>query len=256
MSDEQDAFPDDGTDPAADAHVRALLAGFGSGPDGEPMPPEVAARLEETLGRLVAERQEAEGGNVVPLRARLAPRAAVAAAAVVVLGLGGVAAANLGVFGGPSVTGASDSAGGAESQKSLSSPQPSAGLLEPQRDAAGGAAGFPKVGSSTFARDVTALLDRRSALATPEEKPGAGSTPGDEPTFLGSPDTAKSPPTDSLRRMGCPGPEITDGAVPNPVEYDGVLAVLVVHPERDGQQLVEAWTCSGNRLLAGTTVAD
>lgn len=40
--------------PEADAHIRALLAELGSGPDGETMPPEVAARLDDTLARLVA----------------------------------------------------------------------------------------------------------------------------------------------------------------------------------------------------------
>ena len=70
-----------------------------------PIPPEVAARLDETLAGLVAERaaesdQPEPDRTVVPLRRRWAPRAAAAAAAVIVVGAGGVAAANLGVFGG------------------------------------------------------------------------------------------------------------------------------------------------------------
>ena len=42
--------------PEQDARIRALLAELGSGPDGEPIPPEVEARLDDTLAMLVAER--------------------------------------------------------------------------------------------------------------------------------------------------------------------------------------------------------
>ena len=106
-------------DPAQDARIRALLAELGSGPDGEPLPPEVAARLDDTLALLVAERGRAGGArpedettadNVVPLRRRWLPRAAVAAAAVIVLGAGGVFVANLGQMSGTGLSSSSDSA--------------------------------------------------------------------------------------------------------------------------------------------------
>ena len=37
--------------------------------------------------------------------------------------------------------------------------------------------------------------------------------------------------------------------VPRPTRcsYDGVAAALLVHPEQDGERLVEAWTCDGDR---------
>ena len=132
--------PDDETlDDGQDAHIRALLAELGSGPDGEQMPPEVAARLDDTLARLVAERasaaevpDEVGSGNVVPLRRRWGSRATAAAAAVVVLGAGGVAAANLGLLDNNGSTMSSDSSAGGASEGQVESapesePTPTAG---------------------------------------------------------------------------------------------------------------------------------
>lgn len=266
--------------PEADAHIRALLAELGSGPDGETMPPEVAARLDDTLARLVAERADAgespddapddspdsQGtGSVVPLRRRWVSRMTTAAAAVIVLGAGGVAAANLGVFSGDSPMSAdsadsADSAGGSSAEKSVpetagsdtgataDSPTPSDSS---GREGVASAVAVPRVSAKTFASDVTALLRARTSLVTPERLPasagtGSGSTQDQ--------DVAPYGPAQALKARDCAGPKITDGAVPNPIRYDGGLAVLVVHPERDGGQLVEAWTCAGDRLLAGTTV--
>src|SRR5690349_21400812 len=88
------------TDPDQE-RIRALLADLGAprDPDAAAMPPEVAARLDETLAGLVAERTSTEEPAttvVVPLRRRWAQRGAAVAAAVIVLGVGGVAVANLG----------------------------------------------------------------------------------------------------------------------------------------------------------------
>jgi hypothetical protein len=259
--------------PEADAHIRALLAELGSGPDGETMPPEVAARLDDTLARLVAERADAgespgdapddapdsqRTGSVVPLRRRWVSRMTTAAAAVIVLGAGGVAAANLGVFSGDSPMSAdsAESAGDSSAEKSVpetagsdtgatsDSPTPSDSS---GREGVASAVAVPRVSAKSFASDVTALLRARTSLVTPERRSGSGSTQDQ--------DAAPEGPARALEARDCAGPKITDGAVPNPIRYDGGLAVLVVHPERDGGQLVEAWTCDGDRLLAGTTVA-
>lgn len=264
--------------PEADAHIRALLAELGSGPDGETMPPEVAARLDDTLARLVAERADAgespddapddapdsqRTGSVVPLRRRWVSRMTTAAAAVIVLGAGGVAAANLGVFSGDSPMSAdsADSAGGSSAEKSVpetagsdtgatsDSPTPSDSS---GREGVASAVAVPRVSAKSFASDVAALLQAHTSLVTPERRSasadsGSGSTHDQ--------DAAPEGPAQALKARDCAGPKITDGAVPNPIRYDGGLAVLVVHPERDGGQLVEAWTCDGDRLLAGTTVA-
>jgi hypothetical protein len=254
--------PTDGSGLDQDAHIRALLAELGSGPDGETMPPEVTARLDDTLARLVAERGTAaaddESGaeeldnNVVPLRRRWLPRATAAAAAVIVLGAGGVAAANLGVFSSKDAT----SAGGRASDSKASESAPTTDA--PSEEALGGATAsgkLPELGARTFAADVAALVQRRASLVTPDEVPGpAAGSAEKSPHRLGNHDKAQQAPSDVLRSTACPGPKITDGAVPNPVRYDGQRAVLVVHPERDGRQLVQAWDCSGKRLLAGTSI--
>jgi hypothetical protein len=234
-------------EPDAEARVRALLAGLGSGPDGETVPPDVAARLDETLARLVAERsedqQEAVGADVVPLRRRWLPRLTASAAAVIVLGVAGVTAAHLGLFDGSSPAGKSDSTAGGSTTSAPSQPSTTrssgAGGHGENRQSFGGTLRLPQIAAASFAADVGRLLEQGSALATPEHPTPAG---------------AKRPPAKALEESGCRGPVVTDGAVPNLVQYDGRPAVLVVHPDRDGHRLVEAWDCSGEHRLAGATL--
>lgn len=267
-------------DEEADAHIRALLAELGSGPTGQAMPAEVAARLDQTLARLVTERSPGENNEdspedrpedgpedspedgpgdspghatVVPLRRRWLPRTAAVAAAVIVVGLGGVTAANLGVFGGGSSSdkAASSDAGGSTAARSgpesAQEPTP-AQPRESQaaKDSAAGADGraldavkLPSVRAAAFASDVTTLLGTPGAVGTPEEAETSG------------PD---KDPIRGLKAITCPGPVVTDGSVNTPVRYDGRLAALVVHPEQDGARLVEAWTCAGDRRLTVTTL--
>ncbi len=252
--------PDDETLP--DAHIRALLAELGSGPDGDPMPPEIAARLDDTLARLVAERGPGGSGdavdeelpdNVVPLRRTWLPRLTVAAAAVVVLGAGGVAASNLGLFGnqadtmaGSGDSASSETAGGAST---LSPDTPSSGLT---RDGIVTAGELPRLRSASFGSDVESLLSRRApAAGTPVPSAPDSGAEGKSPTPRNG-DTTDS--SKALRSQACRGPRITDGATTSPVRYDGRLAVLVVHPEQGGQRLVEAWDCAGEQRLAETTL--
>ena len=253
MNDEHDADTtrDPEPDPEQDAEIRALLAELGSGPDGEEMPPEVAARLEDTLALLVAEREREEmaaaadsseevTGNVVPMRRRWLPRLAGAAAAVIVLGAGGVAAANLGLLGGQSTTesdqGASSGAADSKAESAPDSSAPSAGDDASQELADGTATALPTLSPTTFAADAERLLQGRSSLTAPED--------------MG----AKQRKADARLLDACPGPRTTDGAVTRLVRYDGDLAVLVVHPDREGHRLVEAWSCAGNRRLAQATL--
>lgn len=194
--------------PVEDQRIRALLADLGSGPDGESMPPEVAARLDATLARLVAEREAAEpeqispeeraaesptadrGATVVPLRRpvgqstrRWATRGAAAAAAVIVVAGGGVAAANLGLFGGAI---SSDSSGGSSAASSaegtpgpgtqdLASPGPSAGTPSAGRagqDSGGANASgsVPALTAASFRGQVTTLLGDGADLSAPSER--------------------------------------------------------------------------------------
>jgi len=248
--DRDDATPDPDLDPDQDARIRALLAELGSGPDGEPIPAEVEARLDDTLAMLVAERGRAElpeeesADNVVPLRRRWLPRAAVAAAAVIVLGAGSVVVANLGQTSPLGSNSASDSAGESKAEAPGSSSDAESGA-----DSGTEAAALPELSASTFANDVAVLLEgRRASALTPEGEAA------DEQSPQKNRDNAKPGAPEALTSQACPGPRITDGAVPNLVRYDGRPAVLVVHPESGGKQVVDAWNCAGNRKLASTTI--
>ncbi len=272
-----------------DAHIRALLAELGSGPDGRPMPREVAARLDDTLARLVAERASSPesspessadsgedasaAGNVVPLRRRWVPRATAAAAAVVVLGAGSVAVANFGILGnGNGTSVSSDSAGRASDEKaapedaggdtgsapgeSPTSPTSGDTALIPERTTG---AALPEISARSFEADVTTLLQPRPSTDTTAGSPTAGSDPGgggaEKSTGrLATPEDTGRGGLSGFSSKGCSAPEITDGGVPNLVRYDGRVSVLVVHPEQDGGRLVEAWACAGDRKLASTTI--
>src|SRR4051812_28850243 len=157
----------DELDPEQDARIRALLA-EAHATDDTTLPPEVAARLDETLAGLVAERADAaEETNVIPLRRRWAPRAAAAAAAVIVVGAGGVAAANLGVFGGSNGTSdsasSSDAGGGqAESFAGSDSGSPAPGTPHAQT----GAVALPRITSTSFDADVARLVQQEDLAST------------------------------------------------------------------------------------------
>ena len=137
-----------------DERIRALLAESGSARRSERMPEEVAARLDQTLADLVAEREAA--GSVVPLRRRWAPRLAVAAAAVIVLGGGGVVASSLGAF---DQTGQADSA--------------TSGSAAAERDTSA-LAETPSLASGAFGREVAALLEESPAPLRPDARQEAG----------------------------------------------------------------------------------
>ena len=95
---------------------------------------------------------------------------------------------------------------------------------------------------------ATLLEGRRASVLTPEGEAA------DEQSPQQNRDNAKPDAPGALTSQACPGPKITDGAVPNLVRYDGRPAVLLVHPESGGQQVVDAWNCAGNRKLASTTI--
>ena len=260
MNDEHDAEPDDVTsDPEQEARIRALLAELGSGPDGEPIPPEVEARLDETLALLVAERgrtaadpgddevQEPTSDNVVPLRRRWLSRAGAAAAAVIVLGVGGLAVANFGNLSQSEQQRSSDSAG-ASAPEAESDAESKAGA-----DSRSGANQLPDLSAASFESDVSILLQgRASMLASEGEGAGEGEA-ADEPS-PNSREKAMPGAPGVLPSRACPGPEVTDGAAARQVLYDGRKSVLLVHPERGGRLLVEAWNCDGDRRLASTKI--
>lgn len=229
-------------DPEQEERVRALLADLGSAPEAASMPPEVAARLDETLAGLVAEREET-AADVVPLRRRWAPRAAAVAAAVIVIGAGGVAAANLGVFNGSAndTTSSADSSagGGSSSTESLDGAASTAPPSNPAAAPNALAARLPRVTAASFDSDVARLVQQRS--------PAQDSAANQRKSELGA---ASSQAADTA----CPGPSTDDGSTTTPVLYDGTRAVLVIHPAQGGERLVEAWACGGARVLDSVRV--
>ena len=239
----QDEDPE--LDPEQEQRIRALLADLGTSPDAAAMPPEVAARLEETLAELVAKHpMVAETrSDVVPLRRRWAPRAAAAAAAVIVLGVGGVAAANL--LGGSndstnsSTADSSSAGGGSTAGESLSGSATPTPKIPPASLPIALQARLPRISAASFDSDVAQLLQRRDA---PAGDSAAQRTPQKDPT--------KS----QLYAASCPGPKASNGTTTTPVLYDGTPTALVIHPARGGQQLVEAWTCGGDRKLDSAEV--
>ena len=270
MNDEHDADPDDVTsDPEQDARIRALLAQLGSGPDGEPIPPEVEARLDDTLALLVAERgraarghgdveEEATSDNVVPLHRRWLPRAAAAAAAVIVLGVGSLAVANFGNLSPSEQQSSSDSAGesapNAESEaESKAGSDTGPGTAGESPDSRTGATLLPDLSAASFESDVSMLLQGRASMLAPDGKAVPEGEGADEPS-PNSRDNAMPGAPGVLPSRACPGPEVTDGAAARQVLYDGRQAVLLVHPERGGRLLVESWNCDGDRRLASAKI--
>lgn len=255
MNDEHEADPqpEHQPDPAAEARIRALLADLGDAPDVASMPPEVAARLDETLAGLVAEREgrvpEPSRTNVVPLRRRWARRSAAAAAAVIVAGAGGVAAANFGLLGDGS-SGDSTTAGSAKQAESLdeSTGSPSVPATAPDR-AVNGLADVPRIRAESFEADVARLLPQIQALS--HTSTGAESKQAPNRRESAKKGAAVSP------QDACPGPRTPRGAARATVRYDGTLAVLLVRPERagtPGERIAEVWTCAGDRRLTRTSV--
>ena len=225
-------------DPEQDARVRALLADLGSAPEAATMPPEVAARLDETLAGLVAERadtgDEELPANVVPLRRRWTTRAAAAAAAVIVVGAGGVAAANLGVFGGAGNQSMEKSAGArAESQDDSTTGSPSAQAPLAPTDRS-----LPRVSAASYDADVARVLAAGSSYL--HQSHSANERKSQQDSALAD-------------ARGCAGPD-RNGVLRRPVLYDGTPAVLLVHPQRRGTRLVEAWTCAGDSRLDSARV--
>jgi len=180
--------------------LRHLLQGLA---DAEPLPDEVADRLDTTMARLVAARPNA----AAPSRRRWMTVGVVAAALV------GIAAVGVGAVQGSWVnSGSSASAGVANDAAGAS--VPAAG--EPT--AAVGDSGFgakaetaaPSFTTSGLARQVRAWWAQNPTYSAPAT---------------------------------CPGPWETDSALSLAVHLDGSPAALVVFPAQGDSQLLEIFAC-------------
>lgn len=208
-----------GPGPEEEESVRRLLAAEGATP--EPLPQEVADRLERALADLSSgrgTRPPAEDATVTPLpspgpgrgRRRLATLlVAAAAVSVVGLGVGTVVTGQQGA--GESSTAARDAAGGAagDSQMSAEGPARLTGRL-------------PEVHRATFAADARRLAARLPA-------PAAGSQEADKPV---------APAHD------CAQPRLGPGDVAVPVLLDGHAATLVLRSPEGGTSVAQAYGCA------------
>ncbi|MBO9522268.1 MAG: hypothetical protein J7518_12080 [Nocardioidaceae bacterium] len=240
-------------DPAYD-DLRALLAGARV---REPMPAEVADRLDGVLAGLRAEAVEEALGPVVALesrRRRTGVRMLTAAAAVVAVAAGGV---GLGQVLDDGRSASSDKAATAESAGgsggSVTSGDADGPVDRLQR------ASVPQVHAKTFAADAARLLVSTPAagpvapaIPAPSESARTQGYSADEPGLmndLASKAVACTPPA----REGAQTDALA-GSTSSPVLLDGKPATLVVHPPARGKRLVQAWSCDGTRVLASATV--
>jgi hypothetical protein len=260
-------------DPAFD-DLRGLL---GDARVTEPVPADVAARLDATLASLRDEDRadsDRTGGTVVVLRRR-AGQILVAAAAVAAVAAGTVAV----VQGARNDTGTADSAtssaGGLEGADKVA-PE-SSDDLDGARPPAADQAAVAELSSAHFAQDAASAMrvlsvqelsaDTPVPAATPAA-PSPVTTPGDTTGTAGSKDyelqRLKAPPvtatpetldgtTGSRGSIGCAGPAAPD-SVTLPATLDGVPVALVFRPPTASAQLVEAWSCDGSALLASAAV--
>ena len=269
-----DAEPDF-DDPAFD-DLRGLLAETRV---TDPVPDEVAARLEDTLASLRDERRagtESTGGTVVVLRRRVG-RVLVAAAAVAAVSVGTVAVVQGARNGTDGADSASSSAGG-QVDADKAAPEASEnqdGLRAPADDQA--AAAVAQLSSAHFARDAASAMRALSIeqlagdtpvpavtpaapspVTTPEDTTGTAGAETYEMKGLKAPPVTATPEAvngalSSRASTGCAGPTAPD-SVTLPATLDGVPVALVFRPPSASEQLVEAWSCDGSSLLASAAV--
>jgi hypothetical protein len=232
--------PDDATSPtppddAEQAEVSRLLAAVSGPRSAEPMPPEVATRLDDVLAGLVAERATAPAGvtDLAPRRRRRWPALLAAAAAVSVVGLG--------------VGNVLDLGGGADMEAVTAEDGSAAETLE-SADGAGAAADeeAPRATTDRVDGSVAGLADlprlRRDSLTVDVQR-------------IEDFGVAANSRTQSALRRACVQPELSDGDDWVTVRLDGDPAVLVLRAPDGGRRTAEVYVCDdGHTPVAETTV--
>lgn len=244
------------TDPEHDAEaaVRRLLA---QARHDEPIPPDVAARLDDSLAALSAERAADPGPQPPPtdLGGRRRRRAAVLLAAAAVLVVGGFTVGHLlgGQTSGTTASSSPDSSigGSVGSPGAASRVQGGRGLPDNETDAAPSDTGYspadldaltrlgeiPTVSQDQVTRDVTALLTRLSA------DPGTGTS-------------RRLSPAGARRlaeRRDC-RPARLGAGLALPVTYAGTPAVLVLRPRTGETRVADLLQCGTGTLLRSVTL--
>ena len=229
MSDERDLTPEQ------EARVARLLADARA---DEPIPAEVAARLDRVLAGMASEQIAGPGQQIAPVidiaarRRRRVRTLLVAAAAVVVAGVG---IGQLVEPDGGSDNSASDEANSLESgsggEDDAARPEGPAGMSEDELEALGVPA---RITTGSFAADVRRFQDR----------PGVRSTASDGvPMDMGQ--AAKEFPC-SPAAFG-PGKLVA-------VRYNGQPAVLAYRPAAGDTQVVELLQCGSAEVVRSTTI--
>lgn len=286
MNDQENPDSEPEFDDPAYADLRALLADARA---TGPVPDDVAVRLEETLAALTSDRRHsvpdiATGtGVVVPLRrrSRVGSRLLAAAAAVIVVGAGGIGVSEV-LRNTGNDQGVADSASSfaeSDDQESVPGPAaPSAAPLDRPYDLNGGAwvetAALPKFTAAGFAAEAAAFryplgIVQDSLGLTPQTPAPTGADQDPPPTpdpdatkDLSSGGTTGGGQQSSAERQrlaysaakaACPGP-VGGGAILVPIQYDGQPASLAIYPATEDGRRYEAWSCDGTILLASTVV--
>lgn len=236
MSDERDLTPEQ------EARVARLLADARA---DEPIPPEVAARLDRVLEGMAGEhvlRADETPAPVVDLAARRRRRVVTllaAAAAVVVAGVGVgqvVSSQDNGDSDGASTAAESnDEGGGANADREFeAAPQDEA---PPMTDDQLKALGEPaRMTSGSFAREVRGLQDR----------PGVR-TDASSPPMAGGDLAAKE------MNFNCGEADYGVGKL-MAVHYNGMPAVLAYRPPTGNTQVVDLMQCGSGELMRSTTI--
>ena len=217
--------------PSADEQEVSRLLAEAAGP--EPLPAEVADRLDTVLADLVRERAtdsaDTSAGSraVVPLaRRRRWPQVLLAAAAVVAVGYGATVVTQQATDDASQAESATDAGGAAQ------------GDLAPElaEEGVDRAASIPvHLRSERLESDVLRVLETRGVLSGS----AALDTRSDAQEL-----------TKQELRAACSPPPLDRRERWVPSRYDGRRSVLVTEPERDGFVDATVYTCDGARLAA------
>jgi hypothetical protein len=235
----------DRPDEAEQAEVSRLLAAASGPRPTEPMPPEVATRLDDVLAGLVAERASGPAGvtDLAHRRRRRWPALLAAAAAVSVLGLGVGNVLDLGgaemeavtAEGGsaPETLESADGAGAADAEAPAATTdrkaaEDSAEAPQPLDGSVAGLADLPRLRRDSLTVDVQRIED------------------------FGLEGNSR---TQSAQRRACVQLELSNGDDWVSVRLDGAPAVLVLRAPDGGRRTAEVYVCDdGHPPVAETTV--
>ncbi|WP_248579642.1 hypothetical protein [Nocardioides sp. InS609-2] len=233
--------------PAETERVRRLLA---EARHTDPVPADVAARLDRTLATLAEERRELHSSTVVTLASRRRRRVTqllVAAVAVVAVGIG-VAQVVSGMdtdLGMSTADDSADSGAGEAAEAPDQESQPLSPSAESRGDTGGESApdrngaksalsALPRVDDATFdadAADARARQGNTDATTAPDD---------DSPGTLFDGTCDRDAWGDGERVL---------------VRYQGDRAALVFRPAPDGSQVVDLFACDGDDVLRSGIVA-